>query len=95
MSVQEQIRPVMADVIAGLIGDAYQAESERFDAEMERVDGDACACRHDLQCAVRTPRIRALVDRFIEAEEAAASIRYRGFSRPGLRRESRSPFWLV
>ncbi|MCL6613386.1 MAG: hypothetical protein K6U03_02000 [Firmicutes bacterium] len=69
---------------SSLIADAYQAEGERFDPEMERADGDAYACRHELLRAAGTPRMRALAEKFIEAGEKAAAVRYRGFFMAGI-----------
>ena len=84
MLTQEQSRPAMAGDIASLIADAYQAECERFDHEIERTDADVFACRLDLLRAARTPRMRALVERLAEAEEAAAEARRRGFFAAGV-----------
>ena len=73
----------MADHIVHLIGDAYQAECERFDAEMEQADGNAYACRYDLLWATRTSKMRALADRLFAAKEAAVGVRNQGFFMAG------------
>ncbi len=77
--IQGQPGPTRGDIFSSLIVDAYQAECERFDAEMEGADGDVFACRHDLRRAAGTPKMRALADRLIKAEEEAAGVRNRGF----------------
>ena len=82
--VQEQPCPTRGDIFSSLIADAYQAECERFDAEMESADGDACACRDDLRRAARTSKLRALADRLIKAEGAAAGVRNRGVFMAGI-----------
>ncbi|MCL6613105.1 MAG: hypothetical protein K6U03_00560 [Firmicutes bacterium] len=59
--------------------DAYQAECERFDPEIEKRTATYPPAATNCYRVARTPGMRALVDKLIEAEEAAAEVRKRGF----------------
>lgn len=86
MSAQEQLHTVTMtmDAFTGIIDDAYQAECERFDAELETAYGDVYAYRHKLRRAVATPMAQQLADKLFAAEEAAACIGNRRFFTAGL-----------